>query len=207
VDEVVRTYIRLRQLTAIEEQNGDLFSDSLQFTTMLSAGATPMLTLSKGGRGLRLTNASISLNADRTDIHKVDIALAYDKKERGGGGGGQAGVIGKNKVAVAGRQLAFYPPPQPQGKGLGKRVQDAGGSAPPGRGNGDSNGGFNPLECERWQVLEKDVLRDARTIEALVRRWLDARNRVLDRLRDLREDETSAATRLGQRLLEIMRLP
>jgi hypothetical protein len=29
----------------------------------------------------------------------------------------------------------------------------------------------------------------------------------LDRLRDVREDETSAAKRLGERLLEIMRVP
>lgn len=65
-------------------------------------------------------------------------------------------------------------------------------------------------DCERWQLLERDVLRDSRTIEALVRRCLGARNRVLmelDRLRDVREDETSAAKRLGERLLEIMRVP
>jgi hypothetical protein len=215
VDEVVRTYIRLRQLTDLKEKGVNLFSDSLHFTTTLNAGATPTLTLAAVAGSFRLTSASVALSAQRTDIHNVDVVLAYDTKktaektaEKTAGANEGAG---RKKVASANKQLAYYPPPRPQGSGQRSKVQnqEKEGSAA-GTTDGGSGSGLDVEDCERWRLLEKDVLRDARTIEALVRRCLDARNRVLmemDRLRDLREDETSAAKRLGERLLEIMRLP
>lgn len=73
--EVVSTFLRLRQQ---EDPRGDsvfTFGDTLTFTTVLSAGLSPKLTLSPAARSFRLTEAAATLNAGRTDVHKVTIGL------------------------------------------------------------------------------------------------------------------------------------
>jgi hypothetical protein len=59
------------------------FSDKLTFTTKFSAGVNPSLSLKAVPRSFRLVEAEIDLTAARTDVHKVTVAIAVDKKRRG----------------------------------------------------------------------------------------------------------------------------
>lgn len=93
--EVVSTFIRLEKLTdlgraksiklgkddefSIEKKN-IAFSDVLRFTTRLSAGVNPRLTLTTVAGELRMTNSSFFGAAHRDDIHTVIVALASDAK-------------------------------------------------------------------------------------------------------------------------------
>jgi len=80
--EVVRTYIRLELLTDLAKPGGSasgtVFEDALEFTTTLSVGATPTLELSTVAGSLRLSHASFTGSANRTDIHKVRVALTRE---------------------------------------------------------------------------------------------------------------------------------
>ena len=96
MEEVVRTFIKLSRiddsatpLTPGAPGTGgtaptataagtDLFTmaDTLVFTTTLTAGLTPTLTLSPISQQFRLTSANASLQAGRTDMHTVVVALA-----------------------------------------------------------------------------------------------------------------------------------
>jgi hypothetical protein len=82
LDEVVQTYIRLEKLTSFKVRNNDpiVFSDKLDFTTDLGAGATPELTLATVVGNLRLSKASLFGQAKRKDIHSVTVAIARDAK-------------------------------------------------------------------------------------------------------------------------------
>jgi hypothetical protein len=89
--EVVRSYIRLQLLSGNTPDlvslgpkfDNSVFSDSLTYTTNLTAGVTPTLELSAGIGSLRLTHASISGAAGRLDTHDVTVALSFDEKAAG----------------------------------------------------------------------------------------------------------------------------
>jgi len=85
--EVVRTYIELEALTdlgALRERPVAgkkeivAFSDKLDFTTTLEAGATTDWEFSTKVGTLRLTKASLAGSALRKDLHSVTAALARD---------------------------------------------------------------------------------------------------------------------------------
>jgi hypothetical protein len=73
LQKVVETFV------AISEQGGgkDLFVDTITFTTTISGSVNPVLTLAPVPSSFRLVNANATLLADRTDVHKVAISLAF----------------------------------------------------------------------------------------------------------------------------------
>ena len=83
---VVRTFVE------ISEQGGgkDSFVDTLTFTTALSGGVNGTIKINAVPNSFRLVSATAALGADRTDIHKLTISLAFpqekkaDKKGKGG---------------------------------------------------------------------------------------------------------------------------
>jgi hypothetical protein len=92
--EVVRSYLKLQLLTGLAKDtnsvsgfnsaqnlNDAVFSDALEYGTKLSVGITPHLELAAGVGRFRLTNASITGSASRTDKHSVTVALSFDEKQ------------------------------------------------------------------------------------------------------------------------------
>jgi hypothetical protein len=71
--EVMKTFI------AISEQGGgkDSFVDTLTFTTTISGSVSPSLKLKSVPHSFRLVSAGGTASADRTDLHKVTISLAF----------------------------------------------------------------------------------------------------------------------------------
>jgi hypothetical protein len=89
IDELVSTYINLERVTQLASgllpTPGDVakgesvvFSDQLDFTTIISGGVTPTLTLQTIAGKTRLAKATITPSASRTDVHSVVVALAKD---------------------------------------------------------------------------------------------------------------------------------
>jgi hypothetical protein len=86
LSEVVSTFIKLEKLGNLQHQppanfkDGEnvVFSDVLKFTTTLDATMTPTLTLTPVVGRFKVTNASITGEAKRMDIHTVIVALARD---------------------------------------------------------------------------------------------------------------------------------
>lgn len=79
-DEILTTYLRIERDMKFKGANGaQIFTDTLTFTTTLSAGVTPNLTLSAGSTEFKLKNASVKGSVERVDLHKVIIAIYYDK--------------------------------------------------------------------------------------------------------------------------------
>lgn len=70
---VVETFVE------ISEQGGakDSFVDTLTFTTTVSGTVNPSVKLDPVPDAFRLVSASATLVADRTDIHKIVISLAF----------------------------------------------------------------------------------------------------------------------------------
>jgi hypothetical protein len=78
------------------------------------------------------------------------------------------------------------------------------------RGRGKAFQREKLARVERKELIETDVLRDERQVRALVQKNSGARNRILielQRLRDLQDDAREAPRILGQRLLDLLRLP
>ncbi|NJO22432.1 MAG: hypothetical protein HC868_05165 [Sphingomonadales bacterium] len=82
---VMKTFI------ALSEQGGgkESFVDALSFTTTISGSITPTVKLNPVSSSFRLISATGNLSADRTDLHKVKISLAFPvaekpKKTKGG---------------------------------------------------------------------------------------------------------------------------
>ena len=95
--EVVRTYLELEvltQLAPLSENETVIFSDKLDFTTTLEAGASANWEFSSKMGVLRLTNASLAGSALRKDFHSVTVALASDP------GGAQKTAEGAPKSAL-----------------------------------------------------------------------------------------------------------
>lgn len=82
--EVFDTYIRLAQQGGSqferEKTTGPEFTETLTFTTTLTASVNPKITLNPvSDRIFRLASASGTIAGTRADIHKVRIALAQGK--------------------------------------------------------------------------------------------------------------------------------
>jgi hypothetical protein len=69
---------------AISEQGGgkESFVDALAFTTTISGSVNPSLKLNPVPSSFRLVSASLTASADRTDLHKVKISLAFPVPEK-----------------------------------------------------------------------------------------------------------------------------
>jgi hypothetical protein len=91
MDELVSTYINLERVSDLAggfvpspsskdypKADTVVFSDQLEFTTILSGGVTPTLTLETISGRLRLSKATINPSASRSDTHTVVVALAKD---------------------------------------------------------------------------------------------------------------------------------
>ena len=80
MDEVVRTYIKLEELTDFGklDKAPTVFSEDLDFTTEFGGGVTPTLELATVAGKFKLSNATIFAEAKRKDIHSVTVALAQD---------------------------------------------------------------------------------------------------------------------------------
>jgi hypothetical protein len=76
---VVQTFVE------ISEQGGgkDSFVDTLTFTTTISAGITAGLKINPVPNNFHLVSASGNLSADRTDVHKITISLAFPQEKKG----------------------------------------------------------------------------------------------------------------------------
>jgi hypothetical protein len=79
VYEIVATFIHLQQVDNPKAGEVFTFADTLTFTTTLSAGLQPKLSISSFPDRFRLAGANGNFNADRTDMHKVTITLAGEK--------------------------------------------------------------------------------------------------------------------------------
>ena len=80
--EVIQTYARIERETNLAPSQGStlpVFSDKLTFTTMISAGLTPLLTLAPVHH-FKLVTATGIFSSDRQDIHFVNIAIARDNR-------------------------------------------------------------------------------------------------------------------------------
>ena len=78
------------------------------------------------------------------------------------------------------------------------------------RSNTRSMQRMTAARTQRQDIIEKDLRLDSRSVTALVQKDASARNRVLIelvRLRNLEDDEREAPRILGERLLELLRLP
>jgi hypothetical protein len=73
--EVVATFARLQKTEHLKVGEVFSFGDTLMFTTTLSAGATPSLTLNQVTDKFRLTSATADFEVSRKDFHKVILGL------------------------------------------------------------------------------------------------------------------------------------
>jgi hypothetical protein len=118
--EVVRSYIELETITDLGSLGETptttaaggkkeivTFSDSLDFTTTLETGASTSWQFDSTVGTVRLTKASLSGSASRTDAHKVDVVLARDAKadpDRVSGAGMRVAKVLATRAAKAAKQ-------------------------------------------------------------------------------------------------------
>lgn len=74
--EVVGTFIRLQNLNNRDAGQVFTFGDTLRFTTVVSGGISPKLTLVPVAGRFGLAEGAASFGASRSDIHQVTIGLA-----------------------------------------------------------------------------------------------------------------------------------
>lgn len=58
-----------------------LLKETMTFTTTLDASVSPSIELSTGVANIRLGDASVSLKAGRTDVHKLELSVAIPTEE------------------------------------------------------------------------------------------------------------------------------
>ena len=161
IDEVVRTYLKLELLSELQaarpapttrgQLTNIVFADELTFTTHFEAGATGRLVLDAVVGRLKVTNASIHVDASRHDSHSVIVALT------------------RKKIPV------------------------------------DETARLN-----RVALLASEAVRDPRTQTQLIQIDAEARTRVameLSRRRGLNDVGNEPAQALGQRLLDVLKVP
>jgi hypothetical protein len=190
--EVVRTYIRLEQLTDFDRSvdktqpiqtlgaKAVVFSDQLAFTTTVRAGVKPVLELNAVPGTFKLTTASFFGTAEREDMHNVTVALASNLLEVDDHGIIDPSVDGRVKK-----------------HGKKKKGTPAVASAA-------------KAKAAREVLVDAELFKDSRQVTALVQKDEPARNRVLielQRLTDLQDEDNEAPRVLGKRLLDLMRLP
>lgn len=87
LDEMVVTFARIRGLTGfkkIGDSTTDVFTDKLEFFTLLRAGVTPTLKIEAGKVGsLELTDYSINGNVRREDKHTVTVVIGISDEKSG----------------------------------------------------------------------------------------------------------------------------
>jgi hypothetical protein len=74
--EVVATFIKLQETDSPSGKEIFTFADTLTFTTDLSGGVKPTLTLTPVTDKFRISGANANLTAQRTDVHQVTLALS-----------------------------------------------------------------------------------------------------------------------------------
>jgi hypothetical protein len=74
--EVVATFIKLQETDNPSGKDVFTFADTLTFTTDLSGGVKPTVTLNPVTEKFRIVGANGNLTADRTDVHQVTLALS-----------------------------------------------------------------------------------------------------------------------------------
>jgi hypothetical protein len=214
--EVVRTYIKLEMLSDLRNTpfegdgqrpdpvkgNAVTFSDVLKFTTKLSAGVNPKITLTTVAGDLRLSGASFFGSASRDDIHTVIVALASDSQDLD-----TLPSLRKlppdvrkqveNDRRIGGRQSIKSVPDKAQAAVEKDRVAR-------------SRATTRSSRLVVNDTVAAAVVRNPRAATALIQYDSDARTNVLlelQRLRDLEDDELEAPRRLGDRLLKLLREP
>lgn len=221
--EVVSTYIKLELLTDIarkqqiklpepfEDDKFDVqgksiaFSDVLRFTTRLSAGVNPQLTLTTVAGDLRVTDAFLFGSVHRDDIHSVIVALASDTDD--------LDALPRPRPPPP----PVPPPTPPPSNGFPHPLPKAAGPRDGTRDARGSPGGplrtltqARTLQQNQRAAVARAVVREPRTATALVQRDVNARTNVLmelQRLRDLEDDVREEPRRLGERLLKLLREP
>jgi hypothetical protein len=208
-DEVVRTYVRLEMLGELLETKRDevttkfpnahmVFSDELKFTTHFQAGAEGTLVLDAVAGRLSLTNATIGVSASRRDVHSVVVALARatDEKEKRAKGGTTKAKSEPKEAAKSSKQPAKA---KEAAKTTGKTKETA--RAP--RTN-------ETARDERDRMIKEGSVRDPRAQARLIQMNATAQDSVaveLHRRRNLNDRDDEAARALGQRLLDLLKLP
>ena len=202
--EVVRTFIKLEQLVDLQDGAGPdrlnslnsdrvVFSDVLKFTTTLTAGATPTVHLSAPVGSFRLTEASITGTAVRTDDHDVIVAIARHQ-------------IHVDRAQVVIQRAGISAAPNEDGQGGSSRERFSSKTTVATKASVQTT----VAAARRKELIKTGAVRDSRTVTALVQKDAVAYNRVLielQRLRNLEDDAREAPRLLGERLLEIMRTP
>ena len=77
--EVVKTFIKTQQINNANAGEVFTYSDTLTFTTLLSAGVQPSVVISPLPDRFRLASANGDFSASRKDIHTVVVSMAGDK--------------------------------------------------------------------------------------------------------------------------------
>jgi hypothetical protein len=78
LSETIATFVSLNDAGNLAGQEGSnipALSDTIEFTTKISGGVNPIITLSPLGRQLQLVKAAFDANVSREDIHKVVVAV------------------------------------------------------------------------------------------------------------------------------------
>jgi hypothetical protein len=83
IDKMVRDFIELTLFASLSEPTakpGDAgaptMADELTFTTSINGSVNPVAVFTPVSNAFQLTNASLTADADRIDVHKVAVALA-----------------------------------------------------------------------------------------------------------------------------------
>jgi hypothetical protein len=81
VDKIVNDFIELTLFEGLagkddKQQGPPTMADTLTYTTAITASATPKIEFAPVNQAFQLASASLNGTADRTDIHKVIVALA-----------------------------------------------------------------------------------------------------------------------------------
>jgi hypothetical protein len=206
-----------------------VFSDQLNFTTEFDAGATGTLVFDAVVGRVRLTNVSVGASASRTDTHSVIVALSRDPRGgtqttrtsssggAGGKGGGKADNGSKGGQATKGDKGSKGGQAAKGDKG-GKEGQAA---------KGDKGGKETDVakedemaECaarpketpaeERDRLICNGSVRDPRAQARLFQMNASAQDSVaveLQQRRARKDEDDDAARALGQRFLDLLKVP
>jgi hypothetical protein len=179
--EVVRTYVKIEKLSDLRVPLNSPTPESAIVPNVVFSDVLKFTTTLSGG-----VKGTLVLNAVAGSLKVTNAAL-----------GGSASRVDEHTVIVA---LASDPKVDVDRDASGRLITRAMGMSPK----------MRAARIERKALIDSDVLRDPRTVTALIQKDATARNRVLielQRLRGLEDDEKEAPRLLGERLLELLRVP
>jgi len=181
--EVVRTYVKIEKLSDLKvpKTPSDGAAAFADVPNVVFSDVLKFTTTLSGG-----VKGTLVLNAVAGSLKVTNAAL-----------GGFASRMDEHTVIVA---LASDPKVDVDRDASGRLITRAVGMSPK----------MRAARIERKALIDSDVLRDPRTVTALIQKDATARNRVLielQRLRGLEDDEKEAPRLLGERLLELLRVP